>query len=77
MSTPVNTHSARMALNRDDKLRQWAESWLKAKERSANQTMTDQEFEKHWLYVRPETMHAGAVEAVTAYYQELNATTDK
>ena len=31
----------------------------------------DEEFEKHWLYVRPETMHAGAVEAVTAY-RELN-----
>ena len=60
-----------MALNQDDKLRQWAESWLKAKERAVNQSMTDQEFEKHWLYVRPETMHAGAVEALAAY-QELN-----
>lgn len=67
MSTPINMHEARMALNRDDKLRQWAESWLKARERTVNQTMTDEQFEKHWLYVRPETMHAGAVEAVAAY----------
>ena len=67
MSAPINMHEARMALNRDDKLRQWAESWLKARERTVNQTMSDEEFEKHWLYVRPETMHAGAVEAVAAY----------
>jgi hypothetical protein len=60
-------HTARMALNHDDKLRQWAESWLKARERVANETMTDAEFEKHWLYIRPETMHAGAIDAVTAY----------
>ena len=53
MSTPVNTHSARMALNQDDKLRQWAENWLKARERSVQTSMTDEEFEKHWLYVRP------------------------
>lgn len=71
MSAPINMHSARTALNQDDKLRQWAEAWLKAKVRAINQTMTDQEFEKHWLYVRPETMHAGAVEAVAAY-RELN-----
>ena len=67
MSTPLNMHAARMTLNQDDKLRQWAEAWLKAKERTANEAMTDEEFEKHWLYVRPETMHAGAVEAVAAY----------
>ena len=72
MSTPLNMHAARTALNQDDKLRQWAEGWLKAKERAAQAAMTDEEFEKHWLYVRPETMHAGAVEAVTAY-RELNA----
>ena len=29
--------------------------------------MTDAEFEKHWLYVRPERMHEGAMEAVAAY----------
>lgn len=74
MSTPLNMHAARTALNQDDQLRQWAESWLKAKERTVQAAMTDDEFEKHWLYVRPETMHAGAVEAVTAY-RELNADT--
>ena len=69
MVTP-NTHTARMALNRDAKLRQWAEAWLKNKERTVNAAMTDEEFEKHWLYVRPERMHEGAVEAVAAYQQQ-------
>jgi hypothetical protein len=57
-------HAARMALNRDSELRQWAEQWLKSKD------MTDEEFEKHWLYVRPERMHEGALEAVSAYRQD-------
>ena len=69
MVTP-DTHTARMALNRDAKLRQWAEAWLKNKERTVNAAMTDEEFEKHWLYVRPERMHEGAVEAVAAYQQQ-------
>lgn len=70
MSSPLNTHAARTALNQDDKLRQWAEAWLKNKERAAvAQDMPDEEFDKHWLYVRPERMHEGAVEAVTAYRQ--------
>ena len=60
-------HAARSALNNDPELRQWAENWLKAKERTANQNMTDEEFDKHWLYVRPERMHEGATEAVSAY----------
>ena len=63
-------HAARMALNRDPELRQWAEQWLKSKERSLAATMTDEEFEKHWLYVRPERMHEGGLEAVTAYRQD-------
>ena len=67
MSTPLNMHAARMALNRDPDLRQWAEQWLKRKERTLTETMTDDEFEKHWLYVRPERMHEGALEAVSAY----------
>ena len=71
MSTPLNMHAARTALNQDDELRRWAEGWLKAKERPVQPSMTDEEFEKHWLYVRPETMHAGAIEAVTAY-RKLN-----
>ncbi|MGH9969520.1 MAG: hypothetical protein ACREBG_17225 [Pyrinomonadaceae bacterium] len=67
MSTPLNMHAARTALNRDPQLRQWAEAWLKNRERTARATLTDEEFEKHWLYVRPERMHESAIEAVTAY----------
>jgi len=59
-----------MALNRDPELRQWVEQWLKSKERTVTAAMTDDEFEKHWLYVRPERMHEGALEAVSAYRQE-------
>jgi hypothetical protein len=67
MSMPINMHAARTALNRDPKLRQWAEQWLKDKERSGKEAMTDEEFDKHWLYVRPERMHEGAIEAVSAF----------
>ena len=67
MSTPLNMHAARMALNQDSELRKWAETWLKSKERAAQSTMTDEEFAKHWLYVRPERMHEGAIDAVAAY----------
>jgi hypothetical protein len=63
-------HAARTALNRDPELRQWAEQWLKSKERTVAATMTDEEFDKHWLYVRPERMHDGALEAVAAYRQD-------
>ena len=37
------------------------------KETKTLDEMTDEEFEKHWLYVRPERMHEGAIEGVTAY----------
>ena len=67
MSTPLNMHAARMALNQDSELRKWAEAWLKNKERAVQSTMTDEEFAKHWLYVRPERMHEGAIDAVSAY----------
>jgi len=67
MSTPLNMHAARMALNQDSELRKWAEAWLKNKERAVQPTMTDEEFAKHWLYVRPERMHEGAIDAVSAY----------
>lgn len=70
MNPPINMHAARMALNRDPDLRDWAEQWLKEQERARNTTMPDEEFEKHWRYVRPERMHEGAVAAVSAY-QEL------
>ena len=69
MNTPLNMHAARTALNQDPDLRKWVEVWLKNKERAVETTMTDEEFEKHWLYVRPERMHDGAIEAVMAYRQ--------
>jgi hypothetical protein len=55
-----------MALNQDPEIRRWVEQWLKNKERNSV-SMTDEEFEKHWLYVRPERMHEGATEGVAAY----------
>jgi hypothetical protein len=70
MSTPLKTHAARMTLNRNPEVREWVEQWLKSKERAGATNMTDEEFDKHWLYVRPERMHEGAVEAVIAYQQE-------
>lgn len=73
MSTSINTHTARMSLNQDSELRKWAEAWLKDKERTVQSGMTDQEFEQHWLYVRPERMHEGAVEAVTAFHETAGA----
>lgn len=67
MSSPLNMHAARTALNQDSELRKWVEGWLKKKERAIQATMTDEEFEKHWLYARPERMHEGAIEGVAAY----------
>lgn len=72
MSTALNMHAARTALNHDPELRKWVEGWLKNKERTVEITMTDEEFEKHWLYVRPERMHEGAVEALSAYMKSHN-----
>jgi predicted DNA binding CopG/RHH family protein len=69
MIMPLNMHAARTALNQDTELRQWAEQWLKNRERAAQTAMADEEFEKHWRSVRPERMHEGAVEAVAAYRQ--------
>ena len=54
-------------MNNDSEVRKWVEAFLKQKERTAQSTMTDEEFEKHWLYVRPERMHEGAIEGYTAY----------
>jgi hypothetical protein len=76
MSAPVNTHAARTMLNRDPDLRDWAEQYLKEQERARfkeeNSTADDEEFERHWRYVRPERMHEGAIEAVTAYRESQN-----
>lgn len=69
MSSPISTHSARSAMNRDPDLRDWVEQWLKNKERVGNEGMTVEEFEKHWRFVRPERMHEGAVEGVAAYIE--------
>jgi hypothetical protein len=63
----MDMHAARMALNHDAELRQWVEEWLKNKERIAEPALTDEEFEKHWRYVRPERMHEGALEALAAH----------
>jgi 5-formyltetrahydrofolate cyclo-ligase len=73
----LNMHTARTALNQDPKLRQWCEQWLKDKERFLSPIMSDEEFEKHWLYVRPERMHEGAIEAVLAYRQSNESKTPK
>ena len=64
-------HQARTALNRDPELREWAEQWLKSRERAALPAVSDEEFERHWLYVRPERMHEGAIDAVAAYRQRF------
>jgi hypothetical protein len=66
---PLNMHAARTALNQDPELRKWVEAWLKSKERTLVTGMTDEEFDKHWLYVRPERMHEGAMEALVAYQE--------
>ncbi len=72
MSTPTNMHTARMALNQDPEVRRWVEDWLKNKERSVNANMSDEEFAKHWLYVRPERMHEGAIEGIAAYRESTS-----
>ena len=60
-------HGARTALNRDMDTRAWAENYLKEKNRAENTQMSDEEFEKHWKYHKPEIMHAGAAEAMQAF----------
>jgi len=60
-------HGARSALNANPEIRAWAEDFLKQKTRAENPQMSDEEFEKHWRYHKPEILHAGAAEAVQAY----------
>ncbi len=60
-------HGARTALNQNSEMREWCENYLKEKERVNHSEMSDEEFQKHWRYHRPEIMHAGATEAVQAY----------
>ncbi len=60
-------HGARTALNRDQEIRAWAENYLKEKTRAEMPELSDEEFEKHWRYHKPEIVHAGAAEAVLAF----------
>jgi len=62
-------HGARTALNRDQEIRAWAENYLKEKTRAEMPELSDEEFEKHWRYHKPEIVHAGAAEAVLAFRQ--------
>ncbi len=71
--TTISMHMARTAMNRDPKIREWAEQFIKSKERAGREGMSDEEFEKHWRYVKPERMHEGAIEAVSAYMQQQQA----
>ena len=73
MSRTVTMHTARTAMNQEPQIREWAENFLKKRERIGRETMPDAEFDKHWRYVRPERMHEGAVEAVTAYFDQQAA----
>ena len=65
-------HGARTALNQNMEMREWCEIFLKEKERQTKPEMSDEEFEKHWKYHKPEIMHAGAAEAVLAYKARNN-----
>ena len=60
-------HGARTALNQNSDMREWCENYLKENERANHSEMSDEEFQKHWRYHRPEIMHAGAAEAVQAW----------
>jgi hypothetical protein len=60
-------HGARTALNQNAEIREWCENFLKERERAQRAEMTEEEFNKHWRYHRPEIMHAGAAEAMQAY----------
>ena len=77
MKQEITTHVARMSMNRNPEIRAWCEDWMKAKERESHPEMSEEELAKHWLYVRPERMHEGAVEAVSAYYSQHENLSDK
>jgi hypothetical protein len=65
-------HGARTAMNRSQEIRDWTEQFLKNKTRQEMSEMSDEEFEKHWKYHKPEIMHAGAAEAIQAYKERNN-----
>lgn len=60
-------HGARTALNRDQEIRAWAENYLKERTRAEMPELSEEDFERHWKYHKPEIMHAGAAEAVLAF----------
>ena len=60
-------HGARTALNQNSEMRDWCEDYLKNLEKENHPEMSDEEFQKHWKYHKPEIMHAGAAEAVEAW----------
>lgn len=62
-------HGARTALNTKPEMREWAEQYLKQKTRAEMPELSDEDFEKHWKYHKPEIIHAGAAEAALAYRQ--------
>jgi hypothetical protein len=67
---PITMHAARTAMNRDPEVRAWIEQWLKAQECArylAAAEGSEETFEKHWLYVKPETLHERALEGYAAY----------
>ena len=66
-------HGARTALNTIPEMRDWAEQYLKQKTRDEMPELSDEEFEKHWKYHKPEIMHAGASEAMAAYRDQNRA----
>ena len=75
--TTISMHAARSAMNQDPRVREWAEQFVKNKERVGRESLSEEEFDKHWRYVRPERMHEGAVEAVTAYMQAQQASSQQ
>lgn len=60
-------HGARTALNQNSEMREWCENYLMENERANQSAMSEEEFQKHWRYHRPEIMHAGAAESVQAW----------
>ena len=72
----ITTHSARTAMNRDPEVRTWVEQWLKARERErylAAQQGSEEAFDKHWPYIKPETMHDGTLEGYAAYLAQAES----
>ena len=70
-------HGARTALNTIPEMREWAEQYLKEKNRAEMPELSDEEFEKHWKYHKPEIMHAGAAEAMAAWKDKRHETGDE